>query len=105
MSILNVTNKLETLLNIVNDLPNSTSELPQLTKPAYASQLLNGQQLIDAYGKVVTGTMPNNGTINTTFDGINTKSYTIPKGYADGGTISLDNTIDNEVGTQSALID
>ena len=105
MSILNVTNKLETLLNIVNDLPNSTSELPQLTKPANASQLLNEQQLIDAYGKVITGTMPNNGTINTTFDGINTKSYTIPKGYADGGTISLDNTIDNEVNAQSALID
>jgi hypothetical protein len=48
--------------------------------------------------------MPNNGTISSTFDGINTKSYTIPSGYTSGGTVSLDNTIDNEIDEQADLI-
>lgn len=55
-------------------------------------------------GEKLTGTMPNNGAISSTMDGIDTKSITIPKGYTSGGTVSLDNTIDDEVDTQSDLI-
>lgn len=78
--------------------------LPELTNEGSASDLLNGEQLIDSKGKVITGTMPNNGTISSTMDGINTKSVAIPQGYTSGGTVSLDNTIDNEVDTQADLI-
>lgn len=42
----------------------------------------------------LTGTMANNGAIAGTFDGIVTTSYTIPAGYTSGGTVSLDNTIE-----------
>jgi archaellin len=48
--------------------------------------------------------MPNNGTISQTMDGINTTSVTIPSGYTQGGSISLDNTIGNEVTIQTDLI-
>jgi hypothetical protein len=48
--------------------------------------------------------MPNNGAIASTMDGINTKSITIPSGYTSGGTVSLDDTIDNEVDEQTDLI-
>lgn len=52
----------------------------------------------------VTGIMPNNGAMNKTMDGINTKSITIPSGYTSGGTVGLDSTIDNEAAGQASLI-
>lgn len=48
--------------------------------------------------------MPNNGSISETMDGIDVKTITIPSGYTSGGTVSLDNTIDNEVKDQAELI-
>jgi surface protein len=70
---------------------------------AIAADILNSKT---AYvdGNKVTGTMANNGAISTSMDGINVKSVTIPQGYTSGGTVSLDNTIDNEVDTQTDLI-
>jgi hypothetical protein len=56
-------------------------------------------------GTKLTGTMPNNGDVSSTMDGINTKTITIPEGFTNGGTVSLDDTIDNEVDAQSDLID
>ena len=40
-------------------------------------------------GEKVTGTMPNNGTVDGTIDGLATVSLTIPAGYTTGGTVSL----------------
>lgn len=70
---------------------------------ATASDMLSGKT---AYvkGSKVTGNIPNNGAISATFNGLDTKSYTIPVGYTSGGTVSLDNTIDNEVDEQADLI-
>jgi hypothetical protein len=48
----------------------------------------------DSSDKVIEGTMPNNGTINNTIDGINITSFSIPEGYTKGGTISLTNDIE-----------
>ena len=79
-------------------------KLPDLTNPATASELLSGKELIDQEGKILTGSMPNNGSIALTMDGIDTKTVSIPGGYTSGGTVSLDNTIDEEVGEQSDLI-
>jgi len=97
---------IQDLLNTVNSLPeaNNGVELPELTNEGSASDLLSGKQLINQNGQQVIGTMQNNGIITSTIDGIDTKSITIPKGYTSGGTVSLDNTIDNEVDIQEDLI-
>lgn len=45
-------------------------------------------------GVKVTGTMPNNGDITDTIDGLTITSIEIPSGYTSGGTISLTNDIE-----------
>lgn len=105
MSIKDNTISLQNLLSIANALPEAGGvELPELSNPATASELLLNKKLIDQEGNIVTGAMPNNGTISSTMDGINTKSVTIPLGYTSGGTVSLTDDIDNEVDAQADLI-
>ena len=45
-------------------------------------------------GAKVTGTMPNNGAIGGSIDGLTNTSVTIPAGYTTGGTVSLTNDIE-----------
>lgn len=105
MSIKQNITSLQNLLEQVNALPEAGGvELPELTNEGIAPDLLFGRELIDQDGRVVIGTMPNNGAITSTMDGIDVKSVTIPEGYTSGGTVSLDDTIDNEVDTQANLI-
>lgn len=60
---------------------------------ATAAGLLVGQTAyID--GEKVTGTMPNNGDLTATLDGLTTTYCVIPVGYAAGGTISLGSDIE-----------
>ena len=40
------------------------------------------------------GTMPNNGAISLTIDGLTATSATIPTGYTTGGTVSLTSDIE-----------
>ena len=101
----NITN-LQELLAQVNSLPEAGGvELPELSNEGVADDLVSGKELIDSSGNVITGTMPNNGAISSTMDGINIKSVTVPAGYTSGGTVSLDDTIDNEVNEQADIID
>lgn len=46
-------------------------------------------------GVKVTGTMPNNGAISKTIDGLSVTSATIPAGYTTGGTVSLTSDIED----------
>ena len=43
----------------------------------------------------ITGEMANNGAISGSIDGLTTTSYTISAGYTSGGTVSLDDSIEN----------
>lgn len=45
-------------------------------------------------GEKVTGSMPNNGAVGGTMDGLTTTSVTIPAGYTSGGTVSLTDDIE-----------
>lgn len=45
-------------------------------------------------GAKVTGTMPNNGSVTATMDGLTQTSVSIPAGYTSGGTVSLTSDIE-----------
>ena len=94
---INLTN-LQAILNNINNLPEVGGIiLPELSNPASDIDLRANMEMIDEEGKIIVGTMADNGTIVATMDGINVKSVTVPAGYTDGGIVSLDNTIDNEI--------
>lgn len=61
---------------------------------ATAAQILSGKT---AYvdGEKVTGSMPTNGSLTLSMDGLTTTSVTIPAGYTTGGTVSLTDDIAN----------
>lgn len=45
-------------------------------------------------GAKITGTMPENGAINGSIDGLTSTSYTVPAGHTTGGTVVLTNDIE-----------
>ena len=61
---------------------------------AGAGDVLTGKVFVDAAGKATAGTMPNNGTLSKTIDGLTAVSVTIPAGYVSGGTVSLSSDIE-----------
>ena len=64
---------------------------------AVAANLLAGAtaHTISAGAAVqITGTMPNNGAISASIDGLTTTSYSVPAGYTTGGTVSLTDDIE-----------
>lgn len=98
---------LQSILDAINALPEAGSgdiELPSLTNEGTSADLLASKELIDQDGNIITGTMPNNGAISKTMDGIDVKTISIPAGYTSGGSVSLDSTIDDEVDEQTDLI-
>ena len=60
---------------------------------ATAAELLDGK-FAYVNGVKVEGTMPNNGAIAKTMDGLTTTSVDVPAGYTSGGTVSLTNDIE-----------
>ena len=52
---------------------------------AAANQVLSGEVIVGADGKPITGTMPNNGTVNAQIK--EGESYTVKQGYYNGGVI------------------
>lgn len=61
---------------------------------ATAPNVLDGDIFVNAQGEEVEGTMPNNGAVNKTMDGLTTTSVSIPAGYTSGGQVSLTNAIE-----------
>lgn len=62
---------------------------------AGAADVLTGKVIVDATGKTVAGTMPNNGALAQTIDGLTSTSVTVPAGYTSGGTVSLTSDIED----------
>lgn len=61
---------------------------------AEAADVLDGKFIVLADGSQVEGTMPNNGAIAKTIDGLTETSADIPAGYTSGGTVSLTDAIE-----------
>lgn len=55
------------------------------------AKVLNGEKY-GADGEVRTGSMPDNGVINGSLNGITTTSVSIPEGYTPGGSVTFDDT-------------
>lgn len=68
------------------------------------SKVLAGTKFSGEYYLNTSGTMPNNGDISTTIDGLETQSVAIPTGYTSGGTVALDSTINDTADSQAAQI-
>lgn len=64
------------------------------TVTAGAADVLTGKVIVDATGKPVPGTLPNNGALAKTIDGLTVTSVAIPAGYTSGGTVSLSGDIE-----------
>lgn len=65
---------------------------------AIAANLLYGKlahSISSGSAVQIEGTMPNNGAISGTIDGLTTTSYSVPAGYASGGTVSLTSDIED----------
>ena len=60
---------------------------------AMAPDILSGK-IAFVGGLKVTGTMPDNGSVAGTMDGLTTTSVTIPAGYTSGGAVSLTDDIE-----------
>lgn len=71
---------LEVILGAIPSQYNDTSRVT-----AAADQVLSGEVIVGADGKPITGTMPNNGTVNAQIK--EGESYTVERGYYDGGVI------------------
>lgn len=59
-----------------------------------AAHVLDGDVFVDATGAKVTGTMPDNGAVSKTIDGLTAMSAEIPAGYTSGGTVTLTDDIE-----------
>ena len=77
----------------VGAIPDNYQDVSTVT--AGAADVLANKIIVDATGKSIAGTMPNNGAVNASFDGLTAMSYTIPAGYHNGGgKVSLTNDIE-----------
>ena len=77
----------------VNAIPSNYADVSGVT--AAAGDVLANKIIITADGTEAAGTMPNNGAVTATIDGLTETSYTIPKGYHSGsGTVALTNDIE-----------
>ena len=61
---------------------------------AGAGDVLDKKFIVDATGAKIEGTMPDNGAIAKTIDGLTQTSASIPAGYTSGGTVSLTDAIE-----------
>lgn len=76
----------------VGAIPDEYQDVSGVT--ATAPHVLDGDKFVDAEGTLTVGTMPNNGAVAETIDGLTTTSVVIVAGYTSGGTVSLTNAIE-----------
>lgn len=73
-------------------IPNAYQDVTGVT--AVAADVLSGKKIVTSTGAVATGSMPNNGDVSNTIDGLTSTSVLIAAGYTTGGTVSLTSDIE-----------
>lgn len=76
----------------VSKIPDKYQDVSGVT--ATAAHVLAGDKFVTADGTLTDGTMPDNGAVSQTMDGLITTSVTIAAGYTSGGTVSLTDAIE-----------
>lgn len=79
----------------VEPIPDKYQDVSSVNVPAYAVQ--GGFVFVDSEGNVVQGTMPLNGDVSATIDGLTVTSVEIPAGHTSGGTVSLTGDIEEQL--------
>ena len=79
----------------VAPIPESYADVSAVT--AEAADVLTGKVIVSAAGKTVAGSMPNNGLLDKTIDGLTSLSADIRAGYYSGGTVSLSGDIEESL--------
>lgn len=74
----------------VDPIPDKYQDISGTT--AVAEHVLDGDKFVNASGVVDTGTMPNNGAVSGTVNGITTTEVSVPAGYTSGGKVTFDDT-------------
>ncbi len=76
----------------VAPIPESYADVSAVT--AEAADVLTGKAIVSAAGKAVTGSMPNNGLLEKSIDGLTSMTADLPAGYYSGGTVTLSGDIE-----------
>ena len=77
----------------VSAIPDAYQDVTGVT--AGAADVLANKVIVDATGAQKAGTMPNNGAVSATIDGLTVTEYTVPAGYHSGaGKVSLTDDIE-----------
>ena len=71
----------------IGAIPDQYQDVTPVT--AQAAHVLDGDIFVDATGKQVEGTMPNNGAQNLSINPLTQSSVAIPAGYTSGGTLTV----------------
>lgn len=74
----------------VGAIPDKYQDITGVT--AIPAHVLDGDVFVDASGETQPGTMPNNGAVSGSVDGITKTSASIPAGYTSGGSVTFDDT-------------
>lgn len=77
----------------VAPIPDAYQDVTPVT--AGAADVLAGKKIVSETGEVIDGTIPVNGDVSATIDGLTTTSCTIPAGHTTGGTVSLTSDIED----------
>lgn len=74
----------------VGAIPDKYQDITGVT--AIPAHVLDGDVFVDSSGETQPGTMPNNGAVSGSVDGITKTSASIPAGYTSGGSVTFDDT-------------
>ena len=77
----------------VSPIPDAYQDVSSTT--ATAADVLGGKAFVDATGTVTAGTIPVNGSLALTIDGMETDTVSIPAGCTTGGSVTLTSSIED----------